>query len=660
MAHTFSSASCLAKLTLVLGIALTAVGAKYVHDTVHEENRKYFQQRVGDARVALDKHLRIYLEALRGLQGLFQLDSYSVTREDFRHYVEHLDLAGRYPGIHAVAFARYLRADQLPAYEAAMRTHVAVKRPDFVVTTGPGYRDHFVADYIKRANEINVIPVGSDLGVEPRRRESLERARDTGQPTVSGLIKIDMRDDGPAGFYLAVPVYRPGAPLGTVEQRRAAFVGCVIAVLRSEDMMRGLFGAPLLQELDIEIYDTMAVDGRDAYDETHLIFDSAAEVAGRRMALHAALPTSGDRNVSNLAVANREWTVVYTGLPSLNDRADHEYQVWLVGAGGLALSVLLFAFIRSISNANQQLEAEVAARTAALNASNAELTESFAKMAAANDALQKAQDQLLQSEKMVALGQLAAGVAHEINNPVGFVKSNLCSLQGHVDGILAVLATYGRFEPALAGHPEALASVTAVKEAADLEFLKQDIGDLIAESTDGVRRVQMIVDDLKNFSRVDTADWHFANLESGLDSTLNIVRNEIKYKADLVKDYGNVPEIECIGSQLNQVFMNVLVNAAHAIETRGTITIRTRADDTSVWIEIADTGMGIPAEIRKRIFEPFFTTKPVGKGTGLGLSLAYSIVQRHQGTLDVESEVGRGTCFRITLPLVRQQAAMDA
>ena len=184
---------------------------------------------------------------------------------------------------------------------------------------------------------------------------------------------------------------------------------------------------------------------------------------------------------------------------------------------------------------------------------------------------------------------------------------------------------------------------------------------LVGESSEGISRVAKIVQDLKDFSRVGShEEWCWADLHEGLDSTINIVNNEIKYKAQLVREYGDIPRIDCLPSQLNQVFMNMLVNAAHAIETQGTITVRTGVEgDDNVQIEIRDTGRGIAPEHLSRIFDPFFTTKPIGKGTGLGLSLSYGIVQKHGGRIDVESEPGRGTAFRVTLP-VRQRAAGPA
>ena len=267
--------------------------------------------------------------------------------------------------------------------------------------------------------------------------------------------------------------------------------------------------------------------------------------------------------------------------------------------------------------------------------------------------LEDAQGQLLQSEKMASVGQLAAGVAHEINNPIGFINSNLNSLRGNVEGLLTVIAVYEKADTALSGHLDLLDAIRKAKSAADLDFMQKDIQSLITESLEGVQRVKKIVDNLKDFSRVDTAEWQYANLERGLESTLNIVWNELKYKAEVRKEYAGLPEIECIASQLNQVFMNLMVNAAHAIPAHGVITLRTGFDDSSAWVEVEDNGSGIKPEHLKRIYEPFFTTKPIGKGTGLGLSLAYSIVQRHHGKLDVRSEPGKGTVFRVTLPRAR-------
>jgi len=270
------------------------------------------------------------------------------------------------------------------------------------------------------------------------------------------------------------------------------------------------------------------------------------------------------------------------------------------------------------------------------------------------------QGQLVQSEKLASIGQLAAGVAHEINNPIGYIFSNFGTLEGYLGKLFEMLVAYEGAEGSV-NAPEVAARLRSLREEVELEFLKEDIPVLMRESRQGIVRVRQIVQDLKDFSRVDsTQDFQLADLHHGIDSTLNVVANEIKYKADVVKEYGEIPDIECLPSQLNQVVMNLVVNAAQATgEERGRITIRTGVtlDTEHVWLEVADTGAGIPPDTLKRIFEPFFTTKPVGKGTGLGLSLSYGIVQKHHGRIDVESVVGQGTTFRVTLPMRRPATA---
>ena len=262
--------------------------------------------------------------------------------------------------------------------------------------------------------------------------------------------------------------------------------------------------------------------------------------------------------------------------------------------------------------------------------------------------LRDAHDQLLQAEKMASIGQLAAGIAHEINNPVGFVNSNMSALQGYVATLFGVIDDYER----AGGADAALAARFAqVRARAELDYLKQDVGELVKESMDGLKRVRDIVQALKDFSHVGETEWQVADLHRGLDSTLSIVANELKFKAAIEKHYGVLPQIPCLASQLNQVFMNLLVNAGQAIKESGLIRIRTGAEGAWVWVEVGDNGSGIAPEHLSRIFEPFFTTKPVGGGTGLGLSLSYGIVNKHGGRIDVASELGKGTRFTVWLPV---------
>ncbi len=295
------------------------------------------------------------------------------------------------------------------------------------------------------------------------------------------------------------------------------------------------------------------------------------------------------------------------------------------------------------------LETAVQARTTELRLSNDALQTEISER-------KHLESQLVQSEKLASIGQLAAGVAHEINNPISFVISNLGALAEYHTAMFSMLAAHEEAQSSI-GSPETVARLAGLRKSLALDLCQEDLPVLMRETRDGVVRVQQIVRDLKDFSRVDDShDWQWTDVHQGIDSTLALVASEVKPKADVVKEYGALPNVECLPSQINQVVMSLLRNAAQAIGgDRGQITVRTGVDDQHVWIEIDDTGSGIAAKNLPRIFDPFFTTKPVGQGRGLGLSLSYGIVQAHRGRIDVRSEVGKGSAFRVLLP-VRQSA----
>jgi PAS domain S-box-containing protein len=264
--------------------------------------------------------------------------------------------------------------------------------------------------------------------------------------------------------------------------------------------------------------------------------------------------------------------------------------------------------------------------------------------------------QLVQSEKMASLGVMAAGVAHEINNPIGFVSSNLSTLADYFRTFTTLLDHYEALTTASAhGDREEVkkqhAAIQETRKRDDVDYIRNDVGNLLTESTDGLHRVKEIVQNLRSFARLDEADIKEADINDCLETTLRVVWNELKYKAQVVKNLQPLPSIRCYPGQLNQVFVNLLVNAAQAIKERGIITIHTEATDSHIVICIADTGGGIAPENLNRLFTPFFTTKGIGKGTGLGLSISYGIVQKHNGTIDVSSKLGEGTEFTIRLPI---------
>lgn len=314
-------------------------------------------------------------------------------------------------------------------------------------------------------------------------------------------------------------------------------------------------------------------------------------------------------------------------------------------------------------NLNRQVRGRLEALEDTVRARTRELEEQKRGLEQTVEQLKQAQLQLLQADKLASIGQLAAGVAHEVNNPIGFISSNLNSLREYVGDIKRVLAAYEDVVQAFIESDSCPAAkiddVQRIRDDVDIAYITSDIDKLVAESIEGANRVRQIVADLRDFSHVDNPDVTEANINELLDKTVNVAWNELKYKADVVREYGDIRTIPCYGGKLAQVFLNLLLNAAQAIEEHGTITIRTGEEADMIWIEVSDTGQGIPAEHLDRIFDPFFTTKDVGAGTGLGLHLAYSIVAAHGGQISATSRVGQGTTLRIVLPIAGPPEAKD-
>lgn len=305
---------------------------------------------------------------------------------------------------------------------------------------------------------------------------------------------------------------------------------------------------------------------------------------------------------------------------------------------------------RALQIATGQMEAEILERKRALVALEHEKEEQRVLIRKLEDA----HNRLIQAEKMSAVGQLAAGIAHEINNPIGFITSNLGTLKRYTQDFLALIDAYAAILPVVPA--EQRRALENLRARLDFDFLREDVAVLVDQSQDGLERVRHIVADLQDFSRVGESEWQSVDLHRCLDSTLNVVANELRAKADIVRAYGELPMITCMPFQLNQVFMSLILNAVQAIEGQGTITLRTGREADAVWVEVEDDGSGIAADTLPRIFDPFFTTKPVGKAMGLGLSVSYGIVERHGGRFDVRSTVGKGSTFRITLPISQQPA----
>lgn len=313
---------------------------------------------------------------------------------------------------------------------------------------------------------------------------------------------------------------------------------------------------------------------------------------------------------------------------------------------------------RDLAEANRNLADKLAQRTRALSDARNRLESEQAEMTALLGKVEEAQRAVIHTEKMAAVGQLAAGISHEINNPVGFVLSNFNTLEVYVERLIQLVTVHERFQPASGPGAEALA---AARYAADYDYLCDDMRELMKESRDGLVRIRRIVQNLKDFSHVDESEWQEVDINTGIASALALVNEEVSGKLEVVRQLETLPLVHCIPAQVNQVVLNLLYNAIQSLTPGGRITLRSGAQRDWVWFEVEDTGRGMEAEVKRRIFEPFYTTRPVGQGTGLGLSLAWDIiVQRHGGSFDVTSEPGVGTTVRVWLPVARPVKGVES
>ena len=326
-------------------------------------------------------------------------------------------------------------------------------------------------------------------------------------------------------------------------------------------------------------------------------------------------------------------------IKSLGDFAKGNFSHRLEETNYLEINRLIRSYnemAESLEKLYQSLEQQVKDRTKELEAAYSELKSTQAMM--------------VHSEKMKSLGELVAGITHEINNPVNFIYGNLIHLKNYTADMMSVINQYSEFDADLT--EEHRKKIKELKEEIDLDFLKDDLPELIRSCQEGTERTKNIVLDLKNFSRLEEAVINNVDLPREIDTTLNILHNKLKNRITVHKEYQeNMPHVEGFGGQLNQVFMNILDNAAFAIQDKGDIWIRLKSDGNNAIIEFEDNGCGMDETTRKKVFDPFFTTKEVGQGTGLGMAISYKVIKNHKGTIDLVTEPGKGSKFTITLPL---------
>ncbi|HEY0974905.1 MAG TPA: ATP-binding protein [Solimonas sp.] len=462
----------------------------------------------------------------------------------------------------------------------------------------------------------------------------------------------------------AIPalVDQAGTQITAAERER---LGSLLAQLRSEVTAYGVVPAPTNEANIMAVLKELTEAGRDqpsAYREavSALTLRINDVVADKKELVARLSDFLGRPTAQELQAVEQAYTSWHNSKVSVAN----QYRLWLVAYAAILLLGMVLLGLRlarsfrqldhayaKLSHANQTLEGKVERRTRDLKAAVEEVKAS--------------QAQLVQSEKMASLGQMVAGVAHEINTPLGYARSNteivrtslreikeLCAAQ------IKALRLMGDEHADVEEVANTLAEAQMRAEQLNTEELAEDLDNLLGDADHGLSQIAELVRSLKDFSRVDRSRSDVFNINDGLDAALKIANSQIKHRVEVVRSYGQVPPIECSPSQLNQVFLNLFTNAAQAIQDHGKLFIHTSAkpDNGGVVVRVMDTGSGMPEDVRKRIFEPFFTTKAVGQGTGLGLSIVYRIIQDHGGTIDVRSTPGKGTEFIINLPLKQKRS----
>lgn len=671
-----------ALLTLILGVGLSATISATLEKWEQDRAQAIFERRSN----TITKALQVKLDDYSSISYAFEA-FYSANQEFNKTQFQKLSQSffERYKGIYAQNWVTPVSRNERSQFEQARQAEgVAGFQVHQLNTQGQAQPVsdrplYYPITYAEPLPQIEKV-LGFDFGSNPERFAALAQARDTGRPAVTDRITLLAKDS--AGFVLAHPIYAAESRPSTLAARNQSFRGVFVGVYSIPEILETAIAGLRVTDLNFHLIDLQAKQPQHRF----LAFYSA-EQQTIQTSLDADFPRSPDkisgcdRLLCNrvVTIGDRQWLLQLQPTPAYRASQHYWFAESILVIGVLVTGGLAFYLYQSTETTNK-ISALVAARTAELSEEVAErrraeavLRDSEQALRARSQQLQQALDdlhrtqaQLVQTEKMSALGQLVAGVAHEINNPVNFIYGNLQHTATYTQDLLTLVNLYQQ------DHPSPSPQIQTLMEEIDFNFLQIDMPKMLLSMQVGTQRIREIVKSLRNFSRLDESEIKAVDIHEGIESTLMILHNRLRAKTDrdeieVVRDYEKLPLVECHAGQLNQVFMNLLSNALDALEDhmyatgdRGVITLETRfLDQNSVRISVCDNASGINPEIQKRLFEPFFTTKPLGKGTGLGLSISYQVVQEvHRGTLECFSKVGKGTEFRITLP-VKQASAVS-
>ncbi|MDY6805913.1 MAG: CHASE domain-containing protein [Cyanobacteriota bacterium] len=627
-------------LTFIFGLGLSLVGYGIAYQWEKAKAKVILEQRADNLAIALQNKIDNYIQVTQALAAFYNASD-EVTRQDFLNFSQ--PFFENYPGITGMAWAPLVLNSERSAYEEMLKAegfpnwrihYREEKRQNIPVTI----RDEYLPITYGVPLEIYQNIIGYDLFsyylIKP---ETLEKVRKTSKTIATN--KIALITDAEPAFILFKAIYPPNSPKDTPSTKTDNyFLGTAYTIYKISKIVEESLRIISIDDLDFSLLDESA-----GTEEKFLAFyDSSSgqikEYLPEKKLLSSrdiwGLCREGNTCKRSLKLADRQWSILLLPTANFEDRSFFSETVITIG---LLLTASLTFYLAISIKYTSELEA-------------------------AMEKLKSTQAQLIQAEKMSGLGQLVAGVAHEINNPVSFIYGNIYPAKDYSEHLLKLLELY---QEEYANPSETIQDFAA---DIDVDFIKDDLPKIIESMKIGAQRIQKIVLSLRNFSRLDESQVKLANIHEGIESTLIILKSRLtangeKPEINIIKKYGNLPLLECYPGQLNQVFMNLIANGIDALEElrdrnnfTPTITISTIAlANKEIIIKIEDNGPGIPEEILEDIFNPFFTTKPPGKGTGLGLSIAYSIiVEKHGGQLKCISQKGKGTEFTITIPMVQK------
>jgi len=585
--------------------------------------------------------------------GAFYSASDHISREQFRAFVQ--PFLAHNPAIQALEWIPRVTHHQrqqheLNAQKDGLTQYQITQRQVQGSMVPAATRAEYYPVYYAEPFAGNEAAMGFDLASNDTRLATLKQASDHGLMLASARITLVQEVGKQQGFLVFLPVY---------DNANTSLRGFALGVFRIGDILTG------------------AVNYLDPLHINISLFDDSAPSDKRFLAHY---PPQGSRHSQDsdrlsqhpfqhsesFTVAGRQWRVICTpGQMYLQN--GRGFGAWLTLCISLLLTLLLSGYLtlnlqrvhqgqeytRRLLHSKESLQHQVQERLQA----EYDLKHSNTKLQTAHTKLKSQQQQLVHSEKLASVGQLAAGVAHEINNPTGYVMGNLKVLKEYKHSILEIFKAYSQLEDVIEQSEnqtikKALTQVNNVKTDQDLKYILNDMDDLLNDSISGAVRIQKIVEDLKSFSRVEDGDRKMVDINTEvIETALRLVWNELKYKCKLNKTLNPLPALNCHAGELSQVIMNLLINACDAISVKGEISLISEHEAGNIKISICDNGSGISESDILKLFDPFFTTKGIGKGTGLGLSISQDIIKKHGGTLAVSSQSGKGSCFTILLPI---------